>query len=1837
MKNKKRVTLLISICFLFIFIYLLVDSYKFNSEKITKEDNKKFHVTYLLVDYDKTNNTEKFSNYSSNDKRTLFIGQTWDNVKKNGKYYVAKLNNINPIVFENISDYVFALNDVYGNVIDDLKFDKDKKVVYIPKKYFEDKKYSEYEGCPVKMGVISRLTKDEYKNLKADKIVSKLINRKNKILLDSYEQETKISIFKYGVGRNVTKKDLIVYLNDDNKALSNEYYNFDATAGTITIDMDPIYISKIDVKIKKIALLKTSFLNIFYPKKVSAAGTSNIVGKFSVSGDIGKGKVQLKDFKGHKFKTQTVPYMYGSAIMKYPSTGWGSSAIICGGKVGEKFECKEGANSFSNISKKTNLKKAIKAAFKSMAYGSAESDSATAYPDFVIKMSKFEDSKITRKKEVDDTTYTATLELLDFTKNWVRMYCSDPSAGESLGQNNPSNGYTVQFSIYKISNQYLTLRIERADTAGSQMASGYIRFSKANIAKIKVQKYEYSVDANGKLVENKLKKKGIIFKLYPSMKSDGSGCSGNMLDTQKTNANGVATFTGLDPNEKYCVTETYYEYSDTSTISSKQYIRANNITKTTFTSVTPKPGDTSTNAGTAVECTSARKDKDSICEYYNIGVKYCVVVDKKDLNNTTTQFKNVQLCTNVGGSQKCFSNSGNQILLTGFNFEDIYTSYKKTSPDKKISITEQNITTNTSDQEYFATLRNSDGTVLKEIPSSKAIAMKLSKEGDTYTWSCPTSSTKQPAYNLKKYQCLKVKKVDKDNPNRVLSGARFKMTCNNGATEEKTTGSDGIATFYAGGKKVNQNTICSVEEIQSPEGYGLPSPAVHNNLGVSILSETEAVKYHGQSDAQIQSAVSSWCPANTPVDNFVYKDTALKINWYKVVEDETTKLKTNDTTKTAQFKVTKGGTPIYHKAAKISTQNSDTGVSDTRNCYEYSATSTGAGSDIFEVDADGQVCVRGVPKGTYRITETRPGQYHTFDPNKSYIDVESTADFKPMDDTNKFINIPTGLEFTKKVKQVDGGDGEDKIVINGVEKTLTELTTEELKKLDFEIYEADASNNPKGNPLQFVLENGVYNYVDDTVMDKKQGTPTTILHLNDERKIRVDHLAWGKTYVIREVQSKVCDSSKSEEDCIGYYYPNYSEQTSSFTITTCSNPSANTASCPTRGYITQQLTNTPTEIEFTKKDYYHYDDQADVIDKDKPEDGTGSLVEFENAKERSDFDRIVFKLKDSNNRYLTLKFVKNHGNCLTEDSYSEYRYVYSSEQEQSGGSELHTCGGHMKITNLCRGNNYTVEEISVPEDSVFVKENTDNTPTEVQYKIPCTDGSEVTQESTTKKIEDKPTRVRFEKRDSKYNYLIPDETTTFEVYRCPKDSSECHPGDYNTEEERKKAGMKLVKFYPRAVMTNDEEDQKDAEDLAGVEVYRAMSDSDVDSGTKYETSLHPYHGILVLRYLQSGYTYSLLETVAPKNYTLPEGRNAETSFTVINTTVDVEEKDVPNKPTSLLIKKYSDNGNLLSGAQFRIYEKNKCNPNLTAKAQLKEGATLMKLKTIRDGVYESRPVADTDTITTCADTEFGKCSDISVNESTKLTYTDYLDTWADFDDESTKTEDGEKIELQEGEALIQYLEYDRCYIVEEIKAPKGYSLPKDEEDRYTMVTIEKNSKYAHSTYKTLVNTPTPFKFYKYDEFNQLLDGAEFKLQKLDDNKKYHDITVTKEDKDDEVYYKVDENTDNVTITTKNGSATVYYLEAGQYRILETKPAPGKELSKNPNIATFFVDDSGNVYGNAIIVNKGKTERIEVKNTASAELVVNIQTGQLVLRYGLIISILVATIAGLILLRRKMDK
>ncbi len=1777
--NKKIRNILFALFSVFILVFIIFmvvnDG---NNENVQTANNS---VKKLKIMYTMTSN--EYKNIKIGDKKydTLLSENFEINLTKKGRFYVGNVDCINKITTSKILDYAFAYNNVNGIEITDAKFDENKLTVSIPEKYYNTSQENVPVNTPVQFQILSKTSDRKIRNLNVDITVNRFFNKTKNIKINGYDTETTFSIKKYKRGMSISKSDISIYLNNKSLKVEKNGFEYNNRAGTITLNISPVLIKNIYVKINK----STIFPNFLFTNVAHAVENEDLKAQYTLDASSSKG-----------IPVGTV-FTIGGIHVDYIGRGKTSLNIWkdeCDAGVAKSCAKLHAYNKFSNSNN----------------YVTMPSGGDYGYRDFIINL-----SKETLTTTVDKTTYTVKFD--DDSYSYVVLGCVESIVG--LTPAGP-NDATITLKVAARTDDYIIFDVTMNKYVTSQTGQGRVKFN-------------YPKDAEGVIKAKKIDKDepnkkigGITFTVY-----DGADCTGNVIDEGQTDpTSGLVKFQdGLTNGATYYVKEAsnqIYEF-------------------------------TSNSDGASKECqavVAGTRSKPAEIKFYNKRKKYALLVHKQDTEDPNTP---------VGGAtfKVYYGQSKDDSTLYYERTGNTYTAGTQVFDTGGDGITDP------AGNTVICNLPDYIKYTVKEVANSNTLYYNNDSEDLTrtheitadqlleYTGSCPDVSKfpkPEPVDNIKKYYCFAVKKIDAVT-GVELAGALFETNLP-GAIQHNTsnvlggkTESNGFAYFFAG---TNTGSV-NVRETEAPEGWAAADGEVAVTP-VLMPYGTNAVGVNGSTN------FATNCASVTTAKGIftTFRDYSLVLNWYKTTEDGNTPING------AQFKVKDASGNYIKVSGTVSTTDA---AGTTKTCYQYSKTGN---TDVLEAGntntngatSNGEVCIKGLPQGTYTVEEVKPAQYHAFN-NTNTINVGTSTTFAPKTSTNTFVNIPTVIEFTKKTSN-DNREASDKTMITLVmpdgttkETTFENLTTEELKQIEFNVYVLGRSN-----PLSFVkTAEGVYEYVDGQRVDAPQGEQVTGLHLNDERKITIYHLPWDTQYSIREKDTKVCDSSSDYNKCIGYYYPDYKNDNNTgdghiFNITQCSNDNATSCPSGTGAKAVVELTNKPTEIMFTKKDFYYYDsssntgyDQSDIVD-------------FVNDKERSDFDRITFKLKDANGKYLTLKKVGDHGSCLTEDSYSEYRYVYSDSSD-ADGTELHACGGHIKITNLCRGNKYVMEEVAVPEDSVYVKENTESTPTTAEFNVPCQSG-DTSKGSTTNLIEDKPTRVRFEKRDAKYNYLIPDETTTFKLYRCKK-GEECHPGDYNSDEEREKAGMTLMKFYDRGVIRGDEEDTEDAEGLAGVEVYRKMSDTDVEAGTKYITELHPYKGILVMRYLQGGYNYVLLETVAPKNYTLPLGRNAETTFKTVTDTVDVESVDVPNKPTSLLIKKYDNKGNLLSGAEFKIYEGKTCDPNLSAKNQPKE---LLKLKTIRDGIYENRETKDTDTVRTCKDREDEKCSDIDPNgDLTKLTYETslgtWLDSWADFADESTVTKDGKKIEIQEGVALIQYLEYGHCYIIEEVKAPEGHSLPKKDEDRFTMVTIDENDAYAHSTYYKFINKPTPFQFYKYDEFNQLLDGAEFKLQKLDDNKKYHDVTVSLDDDlknlenidDDDSekinkeienlrkqaeegvpFYKVDDKTENTTITTKNGTAVVYYLSPGQYRIIETKAAPGKELTKNPNIATFFVDESGNVYGNSIIVNKSKTERIEVKNSASAELIVNIQTGQTVIRYGLVIAIIAAIITGLMILKNK---
>lgn len=570
----------------------------------------------------------------------------------------------------------------------------------------------------------------------------------------------------------------------------------------------------------------------------------------------------------------------------------------------------------------------------------------------------------------------------------------------------------------------------------------------------------------------------------------------------------------------------------------------------------------------------------------------------------------------------------------------------------------------------------------------------------------------------------------------------------------------------------------------------------------------------------------------------------------------------------------------------------------------------------------------------------------------------------------------------------------------------------------------------------------------------------------------------------------------------------------------------------------------PVEITFEKTDIYSYYSAEDKAKLDSEE----KLL-----------DTAKFVIKDSNGNILKLKYVGK-----TEEDGNIYRYL--PVDSNNTNEKINTYKGKLKITHLMNNTTYVIEEVESMEGFILPE----NHPMK-EYDIKREEPNSKTDSSITQVIENIPTKVKIEKRDLKTGYLIDDDKVTFELYK-------------------KESSGELTRIY-----VDERREMHDAE--GNIEYSYTYSKLNKKTNIRITT----YKGTIVIRYLPKG-SYVLKETEAPKGYDLPTGEAVNTYFEVSGETTEVEAEVIINKPSKIIIRKYSEEGYLITGARFKIYKVINYDPNLSAKNQQKE---LISLKTIRQGEYENKDERDTDEVTTCEDA----CEIIG-------------------------TETNEQGIIRAGELIIQYLETNNYYVIEEVKAPEGYQLP---ENPYNIIYLEEIIE-DNDVEISIENEYTPITFYKYDEYNKLLDGAEYKLQKLNSNKKYEDVNISKlKDKEGSVY-AVDYNSESSIITTTNGSATIYMLAPGQYRVLETKAPYGYELPKaSVNVATFFVTDDGKTKGDYIIANKKPTTKQTVLNKADAELVINIQTGQKVMKYIGIIVALVVGIGILMFIIHKMNK
>ena len=175
-----------------------------------------------------------------------------------------------------------------------------------------------------------------------------------------------------------------------------------------------------------------------------------------------------------------------------------------------------------------------------------------------------------------------------------------------------------------------------------------------------------------------------------------------------------------------------------------------------------------------------------------------------------------------------------------------------------------------------------------------------------------------------------------------------------------------------------------------------------------------------------------------------------------------------------------------------------------------------------------------------------------------------------------------------------------------------------------------------------------------------------------------------------------------------------------------------------------------------------------------------------------------------------------------------------------------------------------------------------------------------------------------------------------------------------------------------------------------------------------------------------------------------------------------------------------------------------------------------------------------------------------------------------------------------------------------------------------------NGSNASDTFN-ISNTLNSFSFYKTDMYGTYINNGKFKVQRYDASQsKYVDVKVNKMLLDGyytgtDIYAEDNEN-GKLQFTTTSGSATFINMPAGTYRIVETVAPDGYERAGYKDTASVIIDENGNASGLMVLKNKTLATN---GSDASAELIVNIQTGQPRIMYAAIIIGLITIIGVLI--------
>lgn len=265
----------------------------------------------------------------------------------------------------------------------------------------------------------------------------------------------------------------------------------------------------------------------------------------------------------------------------------------------------------------------------------------------------------------------------------------------------------------------------------------------------------------------------------------------------------------------------------------------------------------------------------------------------------------------------------------------------------------------------------------------------------------------------------------------------------------------------------------------------------------------------------------------------------------------------------------------------------------------------------------------------------------------------------------------------------------------------------------------------------------------------------------------------------------------------------------------------------------------------------------------------------------------------------------------------------------------------------------------------------------------------------------------------------------------------------------------------------------------------------------------------------------------------------------------------------------------------------------------------------------------------------------------------YLGVYSYYKTETSKEEQTiDLITNKNGRIEIDHIP-EGTYWIEEVKTADGYQIDPSVQwvqikvvvkrgKTYTSFKRPDEEKWINIAFKQPYiwsNAKGEFCFYKIDEDGNYLTDGKFKIQSYDEKtSKYVDTALVYNSDNKNYSFDQTGKSDIYTFSPIENGQTCFVdvSTQGKYRIVEIEAPEGFELgSVGDTSAEFVVNSNGYVSGNTTIINKKITKGEGAD--AQAELIINISTGQTVVRYGIIIVLISIAIAGLIILNKKMSK